>query len=138
APPIAPANTDTAIQPPRSNGFSDRNDDRSGSLIKGTKLTFGNDYKFTTSKGEQVGPEREFLPIDILGVHQDWSIDGNPKNRVLEPNEPWPDFKKLNDEAPRSLWRERFGELKGPHEGACFVYLLDPKTLAIYTFVTTS
>jgi hypothetical protein len=136
--PVVSAAPPPPSAPLRNDGFNDRDDDNSGSLIKGSKLKFTNDYKWLTRQGDQLGPEREFLPVEILRVHQIWGLDGKPENRVLGPDESWPDIEKLNDETPRSEWRESFGVMKGPHENAYFVYLLDPTTLAVFTFITTT
>ena len=93
------------------------------------KVKFGADYTWTRG-GEPIPPTREFFVVEIVRVTQRW-IDGLPAegSRVLEPGERWPDIDELNEKAPRSEWRDYFGNKVGPWQNSRVVYLMDPKTL---------
>jgi len=54
---------------------------------------------------------------------------------VLGPGETFPDFKRLNAEAPREEWYPGpNGELVGPYSGQKLVHLLDMDSMARYTW----
>jgi hypothetical protein len=70
---------------------------------------------------------------------QKWSTDADRPpldSRFLEPDEPWPDVKALNNAAPRSEWRDSFGTMVGPWECSWVIYLLNPLTGDKFTYVT--
>jgi hypothetical protein len=117
-------------------------DDSEGSnIIKGAKIKFTLDFKWVVARsGEVIDPQRKFLILEILRVEQKWLPDQiKPKTRALGAGEPFPNFKKLNKDAPSSEWREKFGKRVGPYQGAHVVYLLEiddaSKKVAVFTWV---
>jgi hypothetical protein len=122
-----------------ADGFDDSDDDGGGnSIIKGTKLKFSNDAEWTMGNGQVVPATSEFLAIEILRVIQKW-LPGvsSPETRVLLPSER-PDVDALNEAAPRTEWCEKFGKMVGPYQYAAVLYLIDPKTMAPFTYVAST
>ena len=131
----------TSTTPTTLDGF-ELDDDGGNNLIKGEKIKFTLDSKWVVARsGEVIDPRRKFLVIEILRVEQKWLPDENRpvETRILGPEEPFPDFKKLNDKAPKSEKREKFGKLVGPYQGAHVVYLIEinaeSKKVAAFTWI---
>lgn len=121
-----------------SDGFDDYHDGDGGSIIKGTKLKFSNDAEWTTGSGQAIAANREFLALELLRTLQKWTPGASaPETRVLAPDEK-PDVDALNDAAPREEWAEKFGQMRGPYQFAYVLYLIDPQTMAPFTFVTST
>jgi hypothetical protein len=119
-------------------GFDDNDDDRGGSIIKGMKLKFSNDGDWVTGSGQAIAAEREFLAVEILRVVQKWLPGASsPETHILTPGEK-PNIDALNEAAPREEWVEKFGKMVGPYEYALVLYLIDPETLAPFTYVTST
>ncbi len=117
-------------------GFGDS--DGVSRLIKGTKLKFTNDFKWVTGDGTEIAADREFIPVGVVKVVQKW-IDNHPvETQVLGAHEKFPDINRLNDEAPREEWTEKFGKEVGPWQTGYAVYLLDPLTMQLFTFPTST
>jgi hypothetical protein len=131
-------NLPTSYSPVNNNddGFDDY-DDGFNSIIRGTRLKFTNTSEWLTKDGEAIPPDRELLVIKTIRVVQKW-VGGKPETHILAKDEPFPDVKQLNDAAPPHEWREVFGQKKGPCENAFVVYLLDPKAMRAFTFVTAT
>jgi hypothetical protein len=108
-------------------GFTLVDDEGNESLIKGAKIKFTLDFKWViASSGEVIDRQRKFLIIDIWRVLQKWLPGQNkPETRILAPGEEFTNLKELNDAAPRSEWREKFGKQVGPWQGAHVVYLIE-------------
>jgi hypothetical protein len=120
-------------------GFDDP-DDGGLSIIRGTKLKFTNAAKWLTGDGDEINPAREFLVVELVRVVQKWK-DGKPvgpETRIMAPGEPFPDIDELNEAAPKEEWRDHYGKAVGPYEKSCVAYLLDPVTMACFTFPTTT
>ena len=123
---------------PNDDGMSGYDDDdrSSNSIIRGMKLKFDNGV-WTTRDDVVIAGEHEFVVVRIIMAVQRW-IDERPADgsRVLAPYEDFPDTDKLNAEAPREEWREKFGKEVGPWENTWAVYLIDKKTFLAYTYPT--
>jgi hypothetical protein len=127
-------------------GFEDgiEGDDnaQSTSIIQGTRVKFTNEAKWVTYDGEQLPSERELVGVDILRIVQKWPPGDNnnnepPKTTTLEPGQKFPDVDELNAKTPRAEWRTGpAGQPVGPYERAYVVYLLDPQTVARFTYIT--
>jgi hypothetical protein len=107
----------------------------SGGLIVGTKIKF-NDAQWFDNVGEKLPAGLELVVVRVLRVVQKWGADDKPIaecTRIIEPLQSWPDLKALNKKCP-SEWREKFGEMRGPWQGQRLVYLVDPETMARYTW----
>jgi hypothetical protein len=117
-------------------GFDDYADETGDSIIKGAKLKFTLDYKWVVGDVE-ISPKRELLAVEILKIEQKWLPGQAPpaETRILAANEEFRDIRALNEKAPREEWQERFGEPRGPWQVAQVVYLLDPTTMEIFTYV---
>ena len=117
-------------------------DDGSESIIKGTRIKFGNATKPTTwvlSDGTPLPPETKYVAHDLLRVTQKWPPgDGNdpPATKILGADEKFPNVEELNKEVPKDKWRTGpNGGPKGPFENAYVLYLLDSLTAAPFTYV---
>jgi hypothetical protein len=125
--------------PVARDGFGDVDDENFGSLIENPpKVKFGNDAQWTRGE-EAIPPNREFLVIKILRVLQHW-VNQLPtdKSYVLKPEEHWPDVEALNKGAPPEEWRDHYNKRVGPWQKAYVVYLLDPHTLEVFTYPTST
>jgi hypothetical protein len=107
------------------------------SVIKGQLVKFTNDAAWVTNDDEDLPEDLELVVIDIARVVQKWH-DGNPvETKKLAPDEKFPDVKALNDATPRSEWIEGpDGQPKGPWQAQHLVYLLDLRTMGVFTFAT--
>jgi hypothetical protein len=117
-------------------GFADPNYGGSRSIIRGSKLKFTND-SYWLADDDKIDPAREFLVVQIDRVRQKW-IDQKPVvTEVLTPDET-PNIDELNDAASKDEWRERFGKLEGPWQFSYVAYLLDPASMAAFTYATST
>jgi hypothetical protein len=108
-------------------------------VIQGGKLKFSNDGIWVNSDEEEIPPTLELIVVDRQRTLQKWGKDGAPlESRFLEPNEAWPNIESLNAAAPRSEWREAFGQMQGPWQCSWILYLFDPASGDKYTFVTAT
>jgi hypothetical protein len=93
----------------------------------------------TTTK--EISKDLEFIVVDRARVLQKWGPDGMPiagETRFLEPKEKWPDVDAMNEEAPKSEWRDGPNGLQGPWQCQHVIYLLDPQTLDKFTYPTNT
>jgi len=120
-------------------GFDTYGDELDRRLLQGTQIKFTNAYTWVTRAGEEMPANEEFIASDVVRVEAKWTTDKNapPKTRVLLPGEKFRDMKKLNEETPKSEWREYNGQLKGPWEIQHYLYLLD-KLMKRYTYVAST
>ena len=119
-------------------GFCEPDDDDGlHSIIRGTKLKFTNTAQWISAHGDVIEPSREFLAVEVRRVVQKW-IDQKPvETHILAPDEK-PHVDELNETAPKEEWRDRFGQEVGPWQFSNVVYLLDPATMAAFTFPTST
>lgn len=114
----------------------DDDDDGAPRLIKGTKLKYTNEGTWEDNDDNVIEADHEFVAVELLRAVQKW-IDQHPTvTRIMAPDEPFPDVNELNDAAPSEEWTEKFGKRVGPWQRCWAVYLLDPKTMRIYTWPT--
>jgi hypothetical protein len=113
-------------------------DDAGGSLIKGTKLKFTNDSEWVVGDDTVIAGDREFLVVEIVKAVQKWIEQLPVETRVLAADEKFPDMDELNAAAPREEWTEKFGKEVGPWQKCYVVYLLDRKTMQVYSFPTNT
>jgi hypothetical protein len=110
-----------------------------GSTIQGVLLKFTAEAEWVTGSGDAWDRARELILIGLLRLVQKW-IDGKPVEKIIvPPGEKFPDVDAMNEAAPKSEWRENFnGEMVGPWQRECDVYLLDVRTLDQFTFPTST
>jgi hypothetical protein len=95
----------------------------SSRVIQGTKLKFI-DPRWLIDDQDVTG--KQLTLIGVRNVVNKWSQDNRPLvTEILQPGQKFPDFKKLNDEAPRSEWRTSFGKETGPWSGQHCLYFID-------------
>jgi hypothetical protein len=95
----------------------------SSRVIQGTKLKFI-DPRWLIDGQDVTG--KQLTLIGVRNVVNKWSHDNKPLvTEILQPGQRFPDFKKLNDEAPRSEWRTSFGKETGPWSGQHCLYFID-------------
>jgi hypothetical protein len=114
-------------------------DDRpqAGGVVQGVLAKFTNEAKWVTRDGDELPADLELVAVDIARVAQKWVDQVPTETIILAPGQKFPDVKKLNDEVPRSEWREGpSGDLVGPWQTQHIVYLLDPKTMERFTYPT--
>jgi hypothetical protein len=124
-------------------GFNDSvegDDERSqgGSMVQGTRIKFSADGKWLTAAGDAMSLERELIVVDIVRTIVKW-VDEMPKDTiVIPPGEKFPNIDAKNEAAPKSEWRDKFGQFVGPWEMQYLVYLIDAFSLDKITFPTNS
>jgi hypothetical protein len=91
----------------------DGDDDGRARLIKGTKLKFVDEW---IAGDDVIAADREFIVVEIIKASQKWDGARPIETLVFEATEKFPDIEKLNSEAPREEWREKFGKTVGPWE----------------------
>jgi hypothetical protein len=123
--------------------FAGYNDDVEGvhndmpvGVIKGTLLKFSNDFRYVLRDDSEFDTDTELVVVEVVRIVQKW-IDGEPAETIiLDPGQPFPDLKALNNAAPPEEWVEKFGQKRGPWQAQQLLYLLNPKTMDHYTFAT--
>jgi hypothetical protein len=110
---------------------------RSNQVIQGDLIKFTNDSDYVLRDGTKIADGFEAAVVDIRRLSQKW-IDQLPvETRILGPGEKFPDIKKLNEACPKAEWTEGpSGEKRGPWQNQHVVYLLDPLTMARFTYAT--
>jgi hypothetical protein len=113
-------------------GFSDFTDEREGDdddinmssrVIQGAKLKYL-DPRWLIDDQDVTG--KRLTLIGVRNVVNKWSKDNKALvTEILPPGQKFPNFKKLNDEAPRSEWRLSFGKETGPWSGQHCLYFID-------------
>ncbi len=116
-------------------------DDRpqGGAVIHGTLIKFTNEATWVTSDGDELSREREFVAVGTIRIVQKW-IDQKPEETIfVEPGEPFPDVKAMNEKAPKSEWHEDLnGKMVGPWQAQHVLYLVDPQTLDKFSYPTST
>jgi hypothetical protein len=116
----------------------DRGGGGSGILRGHTRVKFLNAKWITHPEGRVLPPDLKLIAYDIARVVNKWGKDtskGPLEERVLGPGEKYPDFKLLNEQAPREEWiRGPSGEMRGPYSGQRLVYMVDMKTMSRYVW----
>jgi len=109
-------------------------------MIQGTQIKFANEATWTDKQGVVLDSKKHLLAIGVERVVNKWPPQqGAPlETIVLEPGQPFPDIKKLDEACPKSEWREAFGKSQGPYQIQRLLYLLDPVTLDKFTFATST
>jgi hypothetical protein len=95
----------------------------SSRVIQGAKLKFL-DPRWLIDGQDVTG--KQLTLIGVRNVVNKWSQDNRRLvTNILQPGQKFPDFNKLNDEAPRSEWRMSFGKETGPWSGQHCLYFID-------------
>jgi hypothetical protein len=118
-------------------GFEDaiEGEDQPRGPLQGTRRVKFDDATWATADGEEITPDREFIVANIVRVVQKIIDKKAVETRVLEPGEKFPNFKKLNEAAPREEWGEDFnGNPRGPWIGREIVLMLDPISMDRFAF----
>jgi hypothetical protein len=116
------------------------NESPANRLIQGQLVKFTNEATWVIdSSGEKLPETLELVAINVTRVVQKWGKEKGPpiNTKVLEPGEKFPDLEKLNENTPRSEWREGpDGKLHGPWQAQYLVYLLNVDTVERFTYAT--
>jgi hypothetical protein len=127
-----------------TDGFAGYEDQTEGSdqqqttnVIQGSVIKFTNEASWVTRDGEELSPDLELVPINVIRVTQKW-LDKKPvETIVLEPGQKFPDLEKLNNQTPRSEWSDGpDGNPRGPWQAQQILYLINLKTMTRYSFPT--
>jgi hypothetical protein len=118
-------------------GFDDSDSSGRDSIVKGTKIKFSLEYEWLTAGDEKIDPKRKFLVIELIKVEQKWLPDQKwPAETIIRAaDEKFRNMEALNNAAPRTEWQMKFGKLTGPWQASQVAYLLDPRTLEIFTYI---
>jgi hypothetical protein len=102
----------------------------SGGAIQGELVKFDNQGQWVTRTGDPIDTATEFVAVAIGRFVVKWGANGPIETVPLQPGEKYPDLGSMNEQTPKSEWREGFdGQLRGPWAGQQVVYLLHPGTL---------
>jgi hypothetical protein len=124
--------------PKRGDGFADVADGDMN-IIRGTMLKF--DDVWADGGGNPMAKDRELVVYEVGRMTQKWppgGVRGRPVSRLLDPGEEWPDVEAMNKATPKAEWRDKHGTLTGPHENGYVAYLIDPKTMQVFTYPTST
>jgi hypothetical protein len=139
----------TVADAPRLDGFAGytgetEGEEQSSLVIVGEKISFTNDAQWVNSAGNELPPGLELIVDKILRVINYWEEDDDgrsrpnkEKSRILAPGEKFPNTKLLNEQEPKSKWREAFGQMRGPWENQHVVQMLDLK-MNEYSYPTST
>lgn len=121
-------------------GYDDRveGDDRpqGGRLIQGTLVKFTNDSRWIADD-EEIPDTLELVVIDVARLIQKWKDQSPVETIFLEPGQKFPNVNAMNEQEPRSEWREGAdGKKVGPWQKQHVVYLLHLETMRRFTYPT--
>jgi len=125
-----PANSD--------DGWTDTAAEMDSQFIRGKLLKFA-DWRWTKgTEGDEVPEGTQFVALDTTAAWVKW-WDNKPVTYVKrEPGKKLPDREELGD-LDESLWQlGPDGKLRDPLQNTRFVYLLDPISMEMLTFSTSS
>jgi hypothetical protein len=106
--------------------------------IQGQRVKFTNDGAWLLTD-DATPLTKKVVAANVKRAVIKWNANNKPETRFLAPGEPVPSIKALNEEAPRSEWREGLnGQPQGPYQFQQLVYLVDPVGLDKYTFATAT
>ena len=123
---------------PHGDGWDGDDGDSRNSIIKGVKLKFTNDFEWVTRDGTVIGNDRKFVAVDMIKTTQKWIDDVPVETQILGPDEKFPDIEALNKAAPEEEMTEKFGKRVGPYQNGYCVYLLDPETMEVFSYPTST
>jgi hypothetical protein len=103
-------------------------------LIRGMRIRFSADERWLDRDDNELSPDLGLIAANLERVVRKWIGDNPVETIVLAPGQKFPNLEKLNDECPRSEWREKFGKLVGPWSAEHIFHFLEPKTMAAFTW----
>ena len=107
-------------------------------VIKGHKLKFTNDYTWVIGADTVIDSDRVLVVVDIGKIQQRWGLDDRPVSTQRFLASAKLDTDALNAAVPKEEWRDKFGKKVGPWEWCYCVYLIDPTTFEIFTFLPST
>jgi hypothetical protein len=120
-----------------TDGYDD--DDNTGSeLIKGEiiKCIDGN---WSVKGGASIPLGTQMVALSTAMALQHWKDGERLEEIVKTPGQPFPDLKALNDAIPEDEWELGMDDKpRAPWSLQYVVYLLDPKTGGIFTFINST
>jgi hypothetical protein len=119
-------------------GWDDTAAEMDSQFLRGTLLKFA-DWRWSKGKdGDEVEKGTQFVAIGITAAWVKW-VDGKPAQHIKrEPGRVLPDREELGD-LDASLWQPGpDGKPRDPWQNTRYVYLLDPISMEVLTFSTSS
>jgi hypothetical protein len=110
-----------------------------GSVIQGTLIKFTNEGKWITSDGDELSADLELVASEVSRIAQKW-IGQKPEETIfVPPGQKFPDVTSMNEQTPKSEWREDLnGVLVGPWQNQHVLYLVEQQTLDKYSYPTST
>jgi hypothetical protein len=107
-------------------------------LIAGMMLKFSNAGVWTDRNNDPIPEDLELILLSIKRYMQYWlpsrQLDYAKCFEVV-PGKPWPDLDEYNNREPKEMWHLDLNKkLVGPYTRVNYVYLVNAKTLADYTW----
>jgi hypothetical protein len=117
-------------------GFDDV--DQNDRLIQGTILRCV-DGVWSAKDGTELPPDKCYVALSTALALQRWE-NGLPAETIIKrPGEPLPDVDELNKKIPQKKWEKGDdGKARPPWQKQYVVYLLDPATAAVFTFINST
>jgi hypothetical protein len=111
---------------------------RKAGLIKGIKLSFGNDGNWKPPELADTVSPIPLIAMDNRRVVQKWEDRKPVETIILGPGERYPDVDAWNQQVPREKWVEGpvKGVLVGPWQPQQMMYFIVPDTLEQLTYPT--
>ena len=117
-------------------GFDDV--DQTDRLIQGTIIRCV-DVVWSAKDETELPPDKGYVALKTALALQRWE-DGLPAETIIKrPGEPLPDVEELNKKIPQKKWGKGIdGKPRPPWQKQYVVYLLDPATAAVFTFINST
>jgi hypothetical protein len=138
----------TTALTPTSDGFDgyngqvagDEGATQQGGQIQGTLLRFGITARWEARDDRVISDDVRLIVTDIIRKVVKWGLDkGPPEETIIVPyGQPFPDIEGMNDAIPRNQWRQGFNGLEGRWQPQQNVVLLNPLTMEVFTFITST
>jgi hypothetical protein len=111
-------------------------------LIRGDRVKFTNAAEWENAASGDVLPgDLKLIVTDVARAMAKWGKVPNAppeETRVVPPGEPFPNTADMNDAIPREEWRPGINGPQGPWQKQHLVYLIDPRSMNEFTFVTST
>jgi hypothetical protein len=120
-------------------GWTEAAAEASGRAIQGTLIRF-NDWKWRAGKDDKALPDRtRLVAVKTSAAWVRWENKKPVETIAREKGKPFPQREDLSMWEDKSAWEAGpSGDIEDPWRNTRYVYLLDPTTMAAYTYSTSS
>ena len=121
-----------------SNGDGFDDVDQTDRLIQGTIIRCV-DGVWSAKDGTELPPDKGYVALRTALALQRWENGLCVETIIKRPGQPLPDVDELNKKIPQKKWGKGIdGKPRPPWQQQYVVYLLDPATAAVFTFINST